>query len=85
MLAPVIIILAAFGLGGEQPAPTQTAALPQAKEKKVCRDVASTGSHMTHLVCRTKTDWETIDRENAADVEKLVVTGDGFRPGVGPN
>jgi hypothetical protein len=45
---------------------------PPAKEKKICRSVAVTGSIMGRSVCHTKTEWAQIDAANAQGVENAL-------------
>jgi hypothetical protein len=54
-----------------QPPANQPPADQPVAEKKVCRSIETTGSVMTHRVCRPKSEWAQIDKQNAKDAERF--------------
>lgn len=62
----LVMVSALLGAAQATPAaaaPAQPIAKP-AKEKKVCRHDASTGSILPKTVCRTQNEWDDIDFAN---------------------
>lgn len=43
---------------------SSTAAAPQKEEKKVCKMIEKSGSHMAKRVCLTKDEWEKINNDD---------------------
>lgn len=70
----VAILLAAMVtpcLAQTAPAPNASTAADPAKEdtKRICKSKIVTGSIMAKRTCRTRAEWDAIDRDNAAAVE----------------
>ena len=67
VLAAVSFAVAAPAVAGDSPDTTK----PE-KEKKVCRREVVTGSIVPYkMTCHTKSEWASIDAENARGVESM--------------
>lgn len=68
MEVALLIVMVSALLSAAQAAPPAAAPPPPvakpAKEKKVCRHDASTGSILPKTVCRTQNEWDDIDFAN---------------------
>jgi hypothetical protein len=58
-------------VAGAQPAaqapaadPSQTSANPAAAEKKICRNLPTTGTRLQKRACLTAKEWQELDQEN---------------------
>lgn len=73
ILTVVACGLLAAAAQAEAPTPntqTQTTAPAPAKAKKTCRiDGATTGSIMKRKTCRTKAEWDAVEKANRLDMD----------------
>lgn len=61
---------------------------PPKKDKRICRETIPTGSRLTIRTCRTKPEWDAIDKEQQEHAEREVgrvqamgrSDGTGFNP-----
>ena len=61
-------------------AAVQAPALPAAEpEKKICKQIAYTGSLMRKRECRTKAEWAAIEEQNRLRTDRALQDGDTAR------
>jgi hypothetical protein len=63
-------VLADDARSGNSSAAAPSAPEKPAKEKKICRRDADTGSYIPHSICRTKEEWQAADTQNGPNIDR---------------
>ncbi len=75
LIFPLVTLCSSVSWAETKPSPDQKSE-NSAAEKKVCRRQASTGSIMpAKRICKSKTDWEVIDKNNQNGLERSRAPG----------
>jgi len=71
MIVLAVACTAPSALFAQVAAPATKNAGPDAKEKKICHSVQSTGSYMLQSVCHTKAEWDQIAADNKENTRQF--------------
>jgi hypothetical protein len=69
-LFPLALLMATVPAAGYTMAPDQASADQPAPEKKICKNQVVTGSIMSRRVCHTKAEWNALEAQAKADLDR---------------
>lgn len=69
-ILPLAVVMAAIPAAAFTMAPDQGSAEKPAKEKAICKSLVATGSIMSRRVCHTKAEWDVIEAQSRADLDR---------------
>lgn len=79
-----LAVFVAMSILAQAVVPVQEAPVPKtdkpAPEKKICRNLEVTGSMFLNRVCRTKAEWDGVNANNQAAVDRQRGASNGNLP-----